>query len=68
MSAQDELIERSPPPKLDNLEVDENKDGIPDAIITITPLSNIGLTANTTSFTISGLTGLPLAWGPRPAT
>jgi hypothetical protein len=36
--------------------VDENNDGIPDAIITITPRANIGLTAATTSLTISGRT------------
>jgi hypothetical protein len=36
--------------------VDENKDGIEDAIITITPRSNIGLTTATTTFTISGQT------------
>jgi hypothetical protein len=28
--AQEELIERAPPPAVDNLEVDENKDGVPD--------------------------------------
>ena len=36
--------------------VDENNDGIEDAIITITPRSNIGLTAATTSLTVSGKT------------
>src|ERR1700722_15655352 len=29
-SAQEELIERPGPPAVDNLEVDENKDGLPD--------------------------------------
>lgn len=36
--------------------VDENNDGVPDAIVTITPRSNIGLTSTTTSLTISGRT------------
>lgn len=36
--------------------VDENKDGIPDAIITISPRSNLGLTTNVTSLTITGRT------------
>jgi hypothetical protein len=42
--------------------VDENKDGIPDAIITITPRSNINLTSTTTSLTVSGRT---FATGPN---
>ncbi|ODT98249.1 MAG: hypothetical protein ABS79_06235, partial [Planctomycetes bacterium SCN 63-9] len=43
--------------------VDENNDGIPDAIITITPRSNLGLTSATTSLTITGktLASSPLA-------
>jgi hypothetical protein len=43
--------------------VDENKDGIPDAIITITPRSAIGLMAGKTNLTVSGLIrcGTPLA-------
>ncbi|MFO0909664.1 MAG: hypothetical protein U0794_15180 [Isosphaeraceae bacterium] len=36
--------------------VDENKDGIPDAIITITPRANIGLTSSTTTLTVAGRT------------
>lgn len=36
--------------------VDENKDGIPDAIITITPRSRINLQATSTTFTITGRT------------
>ncbi len=36
--------------------VDENKDGIEDAIITISPRSAIGLNASTTTFTIRGRT------------
>ncbi|GAC1470523.1 MAG: hypothetical protein NVSMB9_15700 [Isosphaeraceae bacterium] len=36
--------------------VDENKDGIEDAIITINPRANLGLTASTTSLTITGRT------------
>jgi hypothetical protein len=36
--------------------VDENKDGIPDAIITIAPVSALNLTTATTSLTITGLT------------
>jgi hypothetical protein len=36
--------------------VDENKDGIPDAIITISPRSNLNLTTTTTTLTITGLT------------
>lgn len=36
--------------------VDENNDGIPDAIITITPRTNIGLTTSTTTLTIAGRT------------
>src|SRR5262249_7887550 len=36
--------------------VDENKDAIPDAIITISPRSVLNLTANTTTMTITGLT------------
>ncbi len=36
--------------------VDENGDGIPDAIVTITPRSNLGLTAGTRTITISGTT------------
>jgi hypothetical protein len=36
--------------------VDENKDGIPDAIITIAPLSALNLTTASTSLTISGVT------------
>lgn len=36
--------------------VDENRDGIPDAIITITPRSRLGLTTATTSLTINGRT------------
>ena len=36
--------------------IDENSDGIPDAIITITPRANLGLNANTTALTISGQT------------
>lgn len=36
--------------------VDENNDGIPDAIITITPRSNLGLTSSTTSLTVTGQT------------
>jgi hypothetical protein len=36
--------------------VDENKDGIPDAIVTIQPRSNLGLTASTTTLTITGRT------------
>jgi hypothetical protein len=43
--------------------VDENNDGIPDAIVTITPRSNIGLTNSTTSLTISGKT---LSSSPLP--
>jgi len=43
--------------------VDENNDGIPDAIITITPRSSLGLTAATTSLTIRGRT---LASSPNP--
>jgi hypothetical protein len=44
--------------------VDENGDGIPDAIITITPRSNIGLTNTTTTLTITGQT---LATSPQNA-
>jgi FG-GAP repeat len=36
--------------------IDENGDGIEDAIITITPRSNIGLTTSTTTLTVSGRT------------
>src|SRR5512135_2896584 len=36
--------------------VDENNDGIPDAIITITPRSNLGLSSTTTTLTISSRT------------
>jgi hypothetical protein len=36
--------------------VDENRDGIPDAIITISPRSNIGLITNTLTLTIQGTT------------
>jgi hypothetical protein len=36
--------------------VDENKDGIPDAIITISPVSALNLTTTTTTLTITGLT------------
>ena len=36
--------------------VDENNDGIEDAIITISPRSSIGLTSSSTSLTISGRT------------
>jgi hypothetical protein len=36
--------------------VDENKDGIPDAIITIAPVAALNLTTATTSLTITGLT------------
>ena len=35
---------------------DENNDGIPDAIVTVSPRSNIGLNAGTTSLTITGRT------------
>lgn len=43
--------------------VDRNNDGIPDAIITVTPRSNIGLTTNTTVLSITGrtLASSPLA-------
>ena len=30
LSAQEELIERTPPPELDDLETDANRDGVPD--------------------------------------
>jgi hypothetical protein len=43
--------------------VDENGDGIEDAIITVTPRSLIGLTSATTSLTISGKT---LSTSPLP--
>ncbi len=43
--------------------VDENNDGVEDAIITISPRSNLGLTNNTTSLTITGRT---LASSPLP--
>jgi hypothetical protein len=36
--------------------IDENKDGIPDAIITISPTSALNLTTSTTTLTITGLT------------
>jgi hypothetical protein len=42
---------------------DENGDGIPDAIITVSPRSAIGLTSSTRSLTISGLT---LSTAPQP--
>jgi hypothetical protein len=54
--------------------VDENKDGIPDAIITITPRSALDLSPGTTSLTVSGLMrpGTPFAhdaWsGTAPVT
>jgi hypothetical protein len=54
--------------------VDENQDGIPDAIVTITPRSRIGLTTATTTFTIRGNTlasspnaGVPFT-GSQPIT
>jgi len=43
--------------------VDENGDGIEDAIVTITPRANLGLLPTTTSLTITGQT---LATSPNP--
>ncbi len=45
--------------------IDENADGIPDAIITITPRSDIGLLNSTTALSISGRTRSTSVGGSR---